>query len=122
MIDLGQYFMPVNCTKREYFTAWEIGGVAKLWEWCANHEAGVLAYLLRKSDEGGGGDVEDIHALTFAGHWAGDEIYLVGDYDSSGLYKKATSDYRNIAQPLVAEYNRFMDCQERQLMYEPLDS
>ena len=113
--------MPVNCTKREYFTSWEIGGGAKLYEWCANHEVGVLAYLLRKSDEGGGGDVKDFPSLTFAGRWAGDEVYLVGDYDSSGLYEIAKSRYQNIAQSLVAEYNQFMDFEEKQLRYRPLD-
>lgn len=117
---MGQYFMPVNQTKREYFTAWEIGGLAKLWEWCANPQVGVLAYLLRKSDEGGGGDVEPDPSLEFAGRWAGDQVYLVGDYDSSQLYQQAKSSYRNIAKPLVAEYNRFMDSEERQLLYQSL--
>ncbi|MCB0094121.1 MAG: hypothetical protein KDE46_00320 [Caldilineaceae bacterium] len=118
---MGQYFMPVNKTKREYFTAWEIGGTANLYEWCANPEAGVLAYLLRKSDESGGGDIEMDHSIDFAGRWAGDEVYLIGDYDSSNLYQEAKNQYDNIAQPLVAEYNQFMGSKECQLTYEPLD-
>ena len=117
---MGQYFMPVNLTKREYFTAWEIGGTAKLVEWCANPQAGVLAYLLRRSDEEGGGDVQIDESIEFAGRWAGDEIYLVGDYDSSRLFQEATLLFRNIAEPLVAEYNRFMNWDERRLVYEPL--
>jgi hypothetical protein len=118
---MGQYFMPVNKTKREYFTAWEIGGAAKLWEWCSNRHAGVLAYLLRKSDEDGGGDIPMDASIEFAGRWAGDEVYLIGDYDSSHLYQEASSQYFNIAQPLVFEYNRFMGLKERQLTYEPLE-
>ena len=118
---MGQYFMPVNKTKREYFTAWEIGGGAKLWEWCASSYSGVLAYLLRKSDELGGGDVEDLDSLTFAGRWAGDEVYLIGDYDSSELYQEAKDHYRNIAKPLAAEYNKFIVLEECQLRYKPLE-
>ena len=120
---MGQYFMPVNKTKREYFTAWEIGGGAKLWEWCANIHAAVLAYLLRKSDEGGGGDIalDDPTKFKFAGRWGGDQVYLVGDYDSSNLYQEANDHYRNIALPLVVEYNRFMDVQECRLTYRPLE-
>lgn len=117
---MGQYFIPVNQTKREYFTAWEIGGLAKLWEWCANPQAGVLAYLLRKSDDSGGGDVAMDETIAFAGRWAGDQVYLVGDYDSSQLYQKAKSSYRNIAEPLVAEYNRFMASEEHRLVYQPM--
>ena len=118
---MGQYFMPVNKTKREYFSAWNIGGGAKLWEWCANLQAGVLAYLLRRSNEGGGGDVEMDESIEYAGRWAGDRVYLVGDYDSSKLYPKALDHYRNIAKPLVAEYNRFIDSKEHQLTYNPLE-
>jgi len=118
---MGQYFMPVNRTKREYLTAWEIGGTAKLFEWCANPQAGVLAYLLRQSDEGGGGDVSLDESIEFAGRWAGDLVSLVGDYDSSRLYQEAEEGYRNIAQPLVVEYNRFMGLKECRLSYGPLD-
>jgi hypothetical protein len=52
---MGQYFIAVNKTKQEYVRSWDIGGVAKLWEWCANRTAGIFPYLLRKSNEGGAG-------------------------------------------------------------------
>jgi hypothetical protein len=44
---MGQYFMPVNTTKKEYVRSWDIGGFAKLWEWCVNSQAGIFPYLLR---------------------------------------------------------------------------
>jgi hypothetical protein len=31
----------VNVTKKEYVTPCDIGGTAKLWEWCANNIAGI---------------------------------------------------------------------------------
>lgn len=111
----------VNQTKKEYFTAWEIGGGAKLYEWCANRHAGVFPYLLRKSDETGGGDIHENAAnLKYAGRWTGDEVCLVGDYDESGLYQKAKNEYTNNAQELVEEYNEFIGLEDRKLEYDPL--
>jgi hypothetical protein len=49
----------------------------------------------------------------YAGRWAGDEVYLVGDYDESNLYETAQSEYHNIAEGLAKEYNEFIrldDC------------
>jgi len=116
---MGQYFIAVNKTRREYFTAWEIGGTAKLFEWCANRHAGVLAYLLRKSNETGGGDIDDPAISPYAGLWAGDEVYLVGDYDSSQLYELAQREFRNIAKELVDEYNEFIQIPSCRLEYTP---
>src|SRR3954463_16594654 len=101
---MGQYFIAVNKTKKEFVRSWDIGGLAKLVEWCANKTAGILPYLLRRSSGWGGGDA-DHTAAKFAGRWAGDEIYLVGDYDESNLYETAQDEYQNIAQGLVAEYS-----------------
>ncbi len=117
---MGQYFIAVNKTKKEYVTAWEIGGGAKLWEWCANRQAGIFPYLLRRSDESGGGDVHfNVPNPQYAGRWAGDEVYLVGDYDSSELYKKARNEYSDIAKGLVEEYNAFMGVEACALEYTP---
>lgn len=102
--------MAVNKTKKEYFNAWDLGGGAKLWEWCANKTAGVLPYLLRKSDDFGGGDIPaNGEKLEFAGRWAGDEVYMVGDYDSSNLWDEAKKHYTNIAERLIKEYNKFIE-------------
>lgn len=115
---MGQYFIAINKTKKEYFRAWEIGGGAKLWEWCANPQSGVWPFLLRKSNESGGGDVHyQVPEPKYAGRWAGDEVYLVGDYDNSNLYQIASEEFTDIAEALVAEYNRFIGIQEHQLEY-----
>ncbi len=111
---MGQYFRAVNVSKKEYVDSWDIGGLAKLWEWCANREAGIFPYLLRESSEGGGGDINNPNA-EYAGRWAGDEVYLVGDYDESELYQKAKQEYTNISKPLAREYNEFIEVRELQL-------
>ena len=46
--------------------------------------------------------------FTTLGRWAGDRITLVGDYDASGLYRKAEG-YTNISEELIAEYNRAVE-------------
>ncbi len=111
---MGQYFYAVNETKKEYVSAWDIGGVAKLWEWCVNKWAGIFPYLLRKSSEGGGGDIT-ISDPEYAGRWAGDRVYLVGDYDESNLFQTAKKEFTNISKPLAKEYNDFIEVKESQL-------
>jgi hypothetical protein len=111
---MGQYFRAVNVTKREYIDPWDIGGVAKLWEWCANRTAGIFPYLLRKSSGYGGGDISEAEP-KYAGRWAGDEVYLVGDYDESELFQKAEQEFTNISHPLAAEYNDFVAVERLQL-------
>ena len=104
----------VNVTKKEYVQPLDIGGLPKLWEWCVGRTAGIFPYLLRKSSGRGGGDIEFASPL-FAGRWAGDEVYLVGDYDESHLYETARTKYRNISRELAAEYNQFVELADRKL-------
>ena len=109
--------MAVNVTKKEFVRPWDIGGLAKLFEWCVNRTAGIFPYLLRKSNERGGGDI-NLENPQFAGHWAGDEVYLVGDYDASNLYEIANTQYRNISIELAEEYNRFIRVDDLKLRIE----
>jgi len=111
---MGQYFYAVNETKKEYVSAWDLGGVAKLWEWCVNSWAGIFPYLLRKSSGGGGGDC-DTSKTKYAGRWAGDKVYLVGDYDESKLFDKAEREFTNISKSLGQEYNDFIGVKRLQL-------
>lgn len=109
---MGQYFMWVNVDKKEYVCPWCIGGVAKLWEWCANHEIGVIGFLMRKSDQIDGGD---IRKYEYAGRWAFDRVALVGDYDSSNLYWTARETFKNISPEVAKEYNDFIEIEEMKL-------
>lgn len=127
---MGQYFKPVNLDKREVVCPWCIGGGAKLWEWAANTQGSILTLLLRKSDEGGGGDFYGYHKgngeggpirsplSPIAGRWAGDRIALVGDYDSSNLWNELGS-FRNISEQLVQEWNSFIELPDLKLTFRP---
>jgi hypothetical protein len=133
---MGQYFAAVNTDKKEFVCPWCIGGVAKLWEWAANSPGAIFTLLLRKSDEGGGGDFYGYHRgcgeggpitcplNAIAGRWAGDHVALVGDYDSSQLWSELYEhkSYRNISKSLVATWNEFIQLDDRKLTFRPCDS
>ncbi len=104
---MGQYYKFVNLTKKEVVNPWDLGGVAKLIEWCANPQAGVIPYLLWQSDGAGGGDHPNPEKMKYLGRWAGDKIVLIGDYDSSDLYHKASKQYLDISKDLLEEFNDF---------------
>jgi hypothetical protein len=145
---MGQYFRAVNKTKKEVICPWCLDGGSKLWEWAANPIGAVFTLLLRRSDGGGGGDyygygpqfVEKAtpeglsHAIancmgmegkpieaepdSVVGRWAGDEVYLVGDYDSSELFEESFG-YRNISRQLAETWNDFIEIEEKQLKFNP---
>lgn len=96
---MGEYFILVNEDKKEYICPHCINGLAKLWEWCSNQQGSILAFLVAKSDSN-----SEIAKYKYAGHWAGDRILLVGDYDSSGLYHKAKQEYKNISIEVAKEF------------------
>ena len=115
---MGQYFKLVNLDKKEVVNPWDIGGVAKFWEWLYNPQARVLVWLLRQSDEDGGGDIGTDERARYEtiGRWAGDRITLIGDYDSSNLWDTAANtnddgkplpdaEYIDISATLRREFN-----------------
>lgn len=113
---MGQYFRAVNLDRKEYVCPWKIGGGAKLWEWCVNVQAGIFPFLLRKSNEGGGGDISEDYET--AGRWAGERIVLIGDYDESRLWDNLKNEYEDISQQLVEDYNDFIGTEDSKLKYK----
>ena len=99
---MGQYFLYANTTKKEYFHPHDIGGGAKAVEQFGSEGPNLLTYLLIKSDGSGGGDVRN--GGEFLGRWAGDNVIVVGDYDSSGVYQDAREGYTNISKGVLSEY------------------
>lgn len=79
--------------------------MAKFYEWLYNNQARILVWLLRRSNYGGGGDVDDWTRYQTLGRWAGDRVSLVGDYDESNLYNEAEK-YTDISKLLRNEYNK----------------
>ena len=88
---MGQYWIPVNLTKKEYVDPHKLGAGLKLWEQLASHPgtgAALLILCAAMPEARGGGDLkvcgvneayEEVARHTI-GRWAGDRIALVGDY------------------------------------------
>ena len=102
---MGQYFLIVNMDKKECVSPWKVGTGAKFLEWLYKRPVRVFAWLLRKSDGDGGGDIPHAERGQYEtlGRWAGDRIALIGDYDSSGLYETAHEHYTDISDVLRRE-------------------
>lgn len=115
---MGQYFILVNLDKKEYVKAWDIEGVAKLFEWCTNPQAGIIPFLLAQGpDDGVSGSGQRYRKEKETGkpqthpawgRWSGDRITLVGDYDESGLYDETESGFTNVSETVLKEFNDFV--------------
>ena len=117
---MGQYFIIVNKTKKEYLHPHKLASGLKFWEILASNSAPrVLAFLLRQSNEGGGGDYHkdtyQDNEKHYCGRWANDRICIVGDYDESQLYEKAQDKYTDITDKVLKEYNEFIEIPEYQV-------
>ena len=118
---MGQYFLPVNLTKREFINPHALGSGLKLCEQLGSHVGSALIILCASMPERrGGGDLDldqNWHgperkfpehnvnpgpmpdeypaiARRTIGRWAGDSIAIVGDYakDSDALPLVVDSD------------------------------
>lgn len=98
---MGQYYYVVNLDKKQYLHPHKFGDGLKAVEFASGYNTmRALAYLLTKSDEGGGGDYGD-DPSGVAGSWAGDRIWIVGDYDSSKLYDEAAEGYEEMSPKVI---------------------
>jgi hypothetical protein len=97
---MGQYFLIVNKTKKQYLYPHAFNDGLKAWELVASgNMLKALGYLLVKSDGSGGGDLRE---NPLVGYWAGDEIIITGDYDSSKLYQEAHDTYTDLSTTVLA--------------------
>lgn len=80
---MGQYFVLVNLSRREFVHPYSLGDLLKLRE-MANTPAGigVAMMILTACSSGRGGG--DFPGDPVVGRWAGDRIALVGDYAEDG--------------------------------------
>jgi hypothetical protein len=111
---MGQGYKYINLDRKESFHPHDLNDGYKLIEQINAHGPNLLMYLVAKSEDSEGGDVDekilDIPASKrMYGRWAGQRVMLVGDYDSSGLYEKAEGrGWKSISKPLIAEWNKML--------------
>lgn len=101
---MGQYYLVVNKTKKQYLRPHNLNDGAKFMELVGGTTPQVMAFLMVQSDGEGGGDGN--RQLSLRGSWAGDNITIVGDYDSSNLYSDAREDYENISLEALEQFEQ----------------
>lgn len=102
-VDMGQYWIVVNKTKREFLNPDEFGDGIKLMEFGRSGDGttAALAVLLARGNGRGGGDCRSSSPLI--GSWAGDHVEIAGDYGDETepggftLYSVAEDTYRDIS-------------------------
>lgn len=98
---MGQYFYVVNLDKKQYLHPHRFEDGLKAVELASgDNTMRALAMLLTKSDGGGGGDFAP-DPTGIIGSWAGDRIWIVGDYDSSGIYETAQKQYEELSAKVI---------------------
>ena len=89
---MGQYYLTVNKTKKQYLNPHKFGSGLKLMEFSGDQESIMqgLAILLASGNGRGGGDLRSNDPIV--GSWAGDEIVVAGDYGDDGLFTDGAKD------------------------------
>lgn len=109
---MGQSYIIVNVTKKEYLSAYPFGDFPKLMEFGTSGMGTMtgLAILLADGNGDNGGDITIDPVSGIVGRWAGDSIIVAGEYaDKKGqplnLYKTAQiskkSPYKDISFDVV---------------------
>lgn len=93
---MGQYWKPVNLTKKEFINPHKLGSGLKLWEQMANHPGvgtALVVLLAAMPEPRGGGDLGSGQEKV-VGRWAGDKVVIIGDYAENGDIKACNPDFR----------------------------
>ena len=102
---MGQYFLVVNTTKKEYLHPHRFGEGLKFMEFTLDGFGVMhgLAHLLAQSSDGVHMDNPEI-----TGRWIGDHVVIVGDYDDSGIFDAAyeSNEYNDISQAVIQHIGR----------------
>ena len=108
---MGQYFLIVNTTKKEYLHPHRFGEGLKFMEFTLDGTGIMhgLAHLLAQSSAGVAIDAPEV-----TGRWVGDHVVIVGDYDDSGVFDEAyeSDDYDDISQAVIQHIGRDAYVQE----------
>ena len=95
---MGQYFLAVNTTKKEYLHPHKFGSGLKFREFTYDSMSLLtgMAHLLAQSSDGVAWDSTEI-----TGRWIGDNVLIVGDYDVSKLFDIEYDRYTDISDKVI---------------------
>ena len=113
---MGQYYITVNKTKKEYIDTYTFGDGAKFLEFMSSSR-GMKEATMMLLTNGGRKD-------NYLGHWAGDSIEVLGDYAEGNLWDEVFSDnskWKNISLPVykaLFEHNTWFAEEEQKYLRE----
>ena len=107
---MGQYWLPVNLTKKEFIDPHKMDSGLKLCEQLVNRGTPQAMFILLADmpEPRGGGDFDQDPII---GRWAGDNIAVVGDYADTGevgdqIYGYCRSGmYSDVTESVLAVLN-----------------
>ena len=103
---MGQYYLVVNISKKQFLDPHKCGEGLKLMEFACGAQGtlAALAILLADGNNRGGGDLHSDNEII--GSWAGDRIVIAGDYADEGRF---TDDPDQTLYAAVRGYRRITD-------------
>ncbi len=113
---MGQYYITVNKTKKEYIDTYTFGDGAKFLEFMSSSR-GMKEATMMLLTNGGRKD-------NYLGHWAGDSIEVLGDYAEDNLWDEVYSDnskWKNISFEVykaLFEHNTWFAEEEQKYLRE----
>lgn len=95
---MGQYYLIVNLTKKQFLHPHKFGDGLKLMEFGGSGSGTMLglAVLLASGNGRGGGDLHSENPII--GTWAGDKIVIAGDYDDEGKFVRGKRNLFFVAE------------------------
>ena len=92
---MGQYFITINKTKKEYIDTYTFGDGAKFLEFMSS-DMGMKEATMMLLTNGGRKD-------NYLGHWSGDAVEVLGDYAEGDLWDEIQDEktkWKNISIPV----------------------
>ena len=106
---MGQYFITINKTKKEYIDTYTFGDGAKFLEFMSSDMGMKEATMMLLTNAGDKTMIKDFTGqgtddVLYMGHWASDSIEVLGDYAEEGNLWEEIQDektkWKNISVPV----------------------
>lgn len=105
---MGQYFITINKTKKEYIDTYTFGDGAKFLEFMSSDMGMKEATMMLLTNAGDSTMIKDFTGqgtdeVLYMGHWSGDAVEVLGDYADGDLWDKIQDEktkWKNISIPV----------------------
>ncbi len=95
-----EYYTLVNHTREEKIDPHSISRGKKMYQWLSESSSSILTYLLLN------GEFRNRDGVEYCGLWIGNDIELIGDYQSRS-YEKYKDISQNVFNELQSNFQNF---------------